>query len=116
MRTLNRFVRRSRPAPWHVGHGVSTIEPIPWQRGHGCCSANSPCDVATTPVPVALRAAHRRGPGRGARAVARVAGELELHRHRHLGAAQRVLEGRAHLDLDVVAALPALGLLLAAPG
>ena len=24
---------------------------MPRQRGHGCCSANSPCDVATTPRP-----------------------------------------------------------------
>src|SRR6266487_2897948 len=29
---------------------IST-EPLPRQFGHGCCSANSPCEVATTPVP-----------------------------------------------------------------
>src|SRR5205085_783739 len=40
-------------------------------------------------------------------AVAGVAGELELHRHRRLHAAQRILERHAHLDLDIVPALPA---------
>ncbi len=40
--------------------------------------------------------------------MARVAGELELHRHGRLQAVQRVLERDAHFDLDVVAALAAL--------
>src|SRR4051812_17092221 len=50
--TVYRFVRRSRPDPWHVAHGVSTIDPMPRQRGHGCWSANRPWDVATTPEPL----------------------------------------------------------------
>ena len=87
---------------------------MPWQRGHGCCSAKSPCDVATTPEPSHCGHAIGAVPGRGTRAVARVAGELELHRHGRLRAVQRVLERDAHLDLDVVAALAALRLLLRA--
>ena len=44
-------MRRSRPDPWQVSQGVSTIVPLPRQVGHGCWRANSPWEVATTPVP-----------------------------------------------------------------
>src|SRR6185503_8454389 len=60
---------------------------------------------------VALGTDDRRGAGCGAGAVAGVACELELHRNRRLHTPERVLERHAHLDLDVVAALPALRLL-----
>src|SRR6185312_12113119 len=59
----------------------------------------------------ALRAALGRGPGRGAGAVARVAGELERDGDGRLQALQRVLERDPHLDVDVGASLPALLLL-----
>src|SRR6187200_2072653 len=50
--TVYRFVRRSRPEPWHLGHGSSITVPLPRHRGHGCESANSPCDSETTPRPL----------------------------------------------------------------
>ncbi len=64
---------------------------------------------------VAPRAGLRSGSGRRAGAVAGVAGELERHRHRHLQAAQRVVERHPHLDLDVGAALAAVRFGAAAP-
>src|ERR671926_1586965 len=50
--TVYRFVRRSRPEPWHFGHGSSITVPLPRQRGHGCESANRPWLSETTPRPL----------------------------------------------------------------
>src|SRR5262249_45414535 len=55
MRTVYRFVRRSRPVPWHVGQGASTIVPFPRPTVPCCCSAKSPCQVATASATSALR-------------------------------------------------------------
>src|SRR4051794_14405285 len=33
--TVYVLMRRSRPEPWHFGHGCSITVPLPRQRGHG---------------------------------------------------------------------------------
>src|SRR5919198_2903928 len=49
--TVYVLMRRSRPEPWHFGHGCSMTVPLPRQRGHGCDSANRPWLSAITPRP-----------------------------------------------------------------
>src|SRR5262249_17884766 len=55
---------------------------------------------------LALRADLRRRAGLRAGAAALAARRLDLDRHLHLDALERVLEGEAHRGLDVGAALP----------
>ena len=50
--TVYVLMRRSRPLPWHFGHGFSMTVPLPRQRGHGCESANRPWLSAFTPRPL----------------------------------------------------------------
>src|SRR5436190_23006705 len=50
--TVYVLIRRSRPEPWHFGHGFSITVPLPRQRGQGCESAKSPWLSALTPRPL----------------------------------------------------------------
>ena len=50
--TVYVLMRRSRPVPWHFGHGCSMTVPLPRQRGHGCDSAKSPWLSVFTPRPL----------------------------------------------------------------
>src|SRR5438445_10278057 len=50
--TVYVLMRRSRPVPWHFGHGCSMTVPLPRQRGHGCDSANRPWLSVFTPRPL----------------------------------------------------------------
>src|SRR5207302_9170844 len=50
--TVYVLMRRSRPLPWHLGHGCSITVPLPRQRGQGCDSAKSPWLSERTPRPL----------------------------------------------------------------
>ena len=99
-----RFVRRSRPVPWHFGHGCSITVPLPRQRGHGCESAKSPWLSTLTPRP--LHSGQMIGAVPGCAPVPPHSRHavVELDRHLRLDAAQRVLEREVDVGLDVRAA------------